>query len=241
VKNLSFTEVNKFINEVSCAPESKELRKRFIAFCETIGYEKYSVGSNRFVSGTTIEKLWATNASSSYMAIVRRFPQWRRSYYSVFDWRRPIIWRTDAAAPRRDLQEMFDFFESIGERSCLSAPLVVSDNYVEGVRLTSARLNTVDDEHIHALISVSQVFRLKLDLLEKIYAPELDDAQGGEIALTDKQIEIVKWIREGKSNNDIATILSLPVRTIRYHVSEIIRKLGVATRAQAAVSATRFQ
>jgi LuxR family transcriptional regulator len=95
-------------------------------------------------------------------------------------------------------------------------------------------IGIVEDEQVDALICVCQVFWLKLDILEKIYAPELEDLHNPEVALTDKQIEIVKWIREGKSNTDIATIMNLPVRTIRYHVSEIIRKLGVATRAQAA-------
>ena len=227
-------ETSQVITEISRASSTNQLVARFGSFCEAIGYENYTIGSRRFVSGMTYEKLWATNVMSNYTATVEKFPLWHRAYYSVFDWRRPIIWRTDHAFSRRDIRQLFDFSESIGERSCLSAPLVMSGNYVEGVRLTSSRLNIVEDEHVHALISVAQVFRLKLELLEKIYAPELDEPANSLLALTEKQIEIVRWIREGKSNTDIATIMNLPVRTVRYHVSEIIRKLGVATRAQAA-------
>jgi len=62
-------------------------------------------------------------------------------------------------------------------------------------------------------------------------------ASGETIALRSLsalQRTILDWIAEGKSNGDIATILDLPERKIRYHVSAILRKLGVVTRAQAA-------
>jgi LuxR family transcriptional regulator len=54
-------------------------------------------------------------------------------------------------------------------------------------------------------------------------------------SLSPPQREILKWVAAGKSNFDIATILGLPERTVRYHVSEILRKLGVVSRSQAVV------
>ena len=53
--------------------------------------------------------------------------------------------------------------------------------------------------------------------------------------LSGKQLEILHWARQGKSNRDIATIMGLSKRAIDYHMSEILRKLGVASRAQAIV------
>src|SRR5690606_39029495 len=52
--------------------------------------------------------------------------------------------------------------------------------------------------------------------------------------LSDKQIEILRWVSLGKSNADIATILDLPRKQVDYHVSAILKKLGVSTRIQAA-------
>lgn len=51
--------------------------------------------------------------------------------------------------------------------------------------------------------------------------------------LSELQLEILKWMAEGKSNLDIATITGVTERSVRYHVSEILRKFGVATRMQA--------
>jgi len=113
-------------------------------------------------------------------------------------------------------------------------PLLQSSEYIECVKLTSSKPNVVDDDLINAVFAVSHVYRLKLGILEKFSTPELDQPSQSGIELSDRQIEIVKWIREGKSNGDIATIMNLPLRTVKHHVSVIIRKLGVATRAQVA-------
>lgn len=57
------------------------------------------------------------------------------------------------------------------------------------------------------------------------------------LGLTAREAEVLFWIAQGKSNPDIATILSAGVRTIHKHVENIFRKLGCETRAAAAVTA----
>lgn len=53
-------------------------------------------------------------------------------------------------------------------------------------------------------------------------------------SLSDKQLKILHWIAAGKSNADIATILDLSRKQVDYHVREILRKLDVSSRIQAA-------
>jgi len=57
--------------------------------------------------------------------------------------------------------------------------------------------------------------------------------------LSDAQKEILKWAAAGKSNGDIATILGMSRRGCEYHLSEIYRKLGVSSRAQAVAALSR--
>ncbi|KKB80396.1 hypothetical protein VW35_08450 [Devosia soli] len=61
--------------------------------------------------------------------------------------------------------------------------------------------------------------------------------------LTEKQATILQWAAAGKSNGDIAEIVGLTRRNCEYHMGEILRKLGVATRGQAiaALMAGRVQ
>lgn len=51
--------------------------------------------------------------------------------------------------------------------------------------------------------------------------------------LSARQLEILNWAAQGKSNGDIAVILGQSKRAVDYHMSEILRKLKVSSRSQA--------
>lgn len=51
--------------------------------------------------------------------------------------------------------------------------------------------------------------------------------------LTARQIEVLRWVAEGKTNQEIAIILDLSTRNVEYHVAEAVRKLNVTNRIQA--------
>ena len=52
-------------------------------------------------------------------------------------------------------------------------------------------------------------------------------------ALSDRQREILHWMHEGKTNWEIAQILSLSELNVKYHINQIFLKLEVRSRAQA--------
>ena len=58
-------------------------------------------------------------------------------------------------------------------------------------------------------------------------------------ALTAREREILILVAEGKSNRDIARALVISERTARTHVSNVLTKLGLASRTQAALWAVR--
>lgn len=61
--------------------------------------------------------------------------------------------------------------------------------------------------------------------------------------LTDRQLQVLELIAEGRSNAEIATALRLSRKTVEHHVSAILDKLGVANRQEAsdALSGERFE
>ena len=57
--------------------------------------------------------------------------------------------------------------------------------------------------------------------------------------LSEREVEILRLIAEGHANKEIARRLVISERTARTHVSNILRKLGLSSRTQAALLAVR--
>ena len=55
--------------------------------------------------------------------------------------------------------------------------------------------------------------------------------------LSRREIEILKWMREGKTNWEISVILGISERTVKFHVSNIINKLNTSNRSHAIAKA----
>lgn len=73
-------------------------------------------------------------------------------------------------------------------------------------------------------------------------APDDQDAihvLSKHLSLTPRQAEVLHWIAEGKTNDEIATILGCSINTVKMHLKDIFQRLGVHTRTAAAASAYR--
>ena len=68
---------------------------------------------------------------------------------------------------------------------------------------------------------------------------EAGPAQGRGGTLTDREREVLGLIADGRSNREIARALVLSEKTVKTHVSNILMKLDVADRTQAALWAVR--
>lgn len=51
--------------------------------------------------------------------------------------------------------------------------------------------------------------------------------------LSEREIEILEWVRSGKTNIEIGMILDISVYTVKNHLQRIYRKINVSNRAQA--------
>lgn len=96
------------------------------------------------------------------------------------------------------------------------------------------------------LRAIQEVYRGKSSLhptvaqkvIHAIQGPS-DEQEHAQSGLTDREVEILKLIAKGFPNQQIAKQLYISERTVRTHVSNILRKLNLPNRTQAALYAVR--
>jgi two-component system, NarL family, response regulator DevR len=97
---------------------------------------------------------------------------------------------------------------------------------------------------IDAVISVAEG-RSLLDpevtrkVLERIRKMAASSDEVARAALSDQEKRVLRLAAQGKTNKQIAADLFLSDKTVKHHISNILSKLNLSSRAQAAVWATQ--
>jgi len=77
-------------------------------------------------------------------------------------------------------------------------------------------------------------------LVQEVQVAQAADSLSPALAdLTERELEVLRLIAEGLSNSEIAERLVIGKRTVKQHVSNILSKLHLADRTQAAIYAWR--
>lgn len=82
--------------------------------------------------------------------------------------------------------------------------------------------------------------RARLRLQAPAPAAERTEATSSELGLTSREGEVLALVAQGHSNREIGQHLYVSAKTVSVHVSNILRKLGVTTRVEAAAVAQRL-
>ncbi len=88
-----------------------------------------------------------------------------------------------------------------------------------------------------ALISPSIASKVLRRVRSTSSRPDIEEAIRGE--LSEREIEVLKLIANGKDNAQIAAELHISPKTVKNHISNILMKLQIGNRIQAAVYAVR--
>lgn len=102
--------------------------------------------------------------------------------------------------------------------------------------------DTSPEELVHA---IQQVYNGESSIHPTIARMLLRELTEGSVKiedsdhLTKRELDVLKWVAKGRSNLEIAGDLSISEATVRTHVSNILSKLHLASRTQAALYALR--
>jgi DNA-binding NarL/FixJ family response regulator len=62
----------------------------------------------------------------------------------------------------------------------------------------------------------------------------------GRADLSDRQLQVLTWLVEGKSNKEIAKQLNVAEGTVKAHLAALFKTLGASNRAHAAALGKRL-
>lgn len=112
------------------------------------------------------------------------------------------------------------------------------DNGCDGYVLKDSDFNTLK-KAIYSVYSGDTYIEPSLMPLLNASLAERDVLKEKVSDLTKRELEVLKMIASGAFNKEIALTLNISERTVKNHVSNIFKKIGVSDRTQAAVFAIK--
>ncbi len=143
------------------------------------------------------------------------------------------IGRIKAERPETEIVTMTSFIEEEKVTSALEAGAsgyVLKDAEAEEVA-TAVRAAFAGEVHLDPAVARLLAQRMR----ERKSAPQPVEP------LTEREKEVLSLVGQGASNKEIATALFITERTARTHVSNILGKLGLSSRTQAALYAVEHK
>jgi DNA-binding NarL/FixJ family response regulator len=160
---------------------------------------------------------------------------------------RPDIVLCDVVMPDMDGYSVLQSLRMISEFSDL--PFIFLTGR-ESVRDMRAGMELGADDYLPKSLSITEVERAlrariaRRDTLRKVHdvhgaAFVPDFGQMCRMGLSRRESEVMRWVIEGKTNEEIGVILGISRATVRTHLQNIFPKLGVENRLAAAQAARR--
>ncbi|MGI9410600.1 MAG: helix-turn-helix transcriptional regulator [Hyphomicrobiaceae bacterium] len=225
----------RLLEQISSTNEVEEARQRFDAFSTRLGFCSCACLN---VPSQPQEPLTVVEVSRQDNAF---WAEYREQRLYMFD---PVLARAARSSmclawseiektnhPDANEQRVFDCARQYGVTDGISVPIHQTGN---GFALVSLIGNPATMNQSVRLVIHLAVTAVYTQFSALFHAETIQDR-----ALTRRQIEIVAWLAVGKSDWEISQILGVSPKTVNFHVENIKRKYGVATRIQAIVAAMR--
>jgi DNA-binding NarL/FixJ family response regulator len=116
---------------------------------------------------------------------------------------------------------------AIDDESILKALVAGAKGYVCDLAPNSELIQAI---HTVNSGSVWVPRRVMSRFIERTLASTRGQSQFGRSALTSREQDVLRMLVEGRSNKEIGEPLGIEVRTVKAHVSKLMRKVGVTNR-----------
>lgn len=223
--------IDDFIAATNAASSQTELIRLFELALGEFGYDRFLYSSLR-------------GRGSDLAALARNYPdEWMRireaRNYRVNDplrqraghARAPFTWAQVmqskiSRAQRLLMEEAHEF----GLRDGVAIPIYLPQGEISGFGIASSVGGTDPNAHLTQLYVIGLQFHTVWSAMN---APQVVALP----RLTTREVEVLKWCAQGKSNWAIGEIMGISEHGVHYHLRNILRKLQVDSRTTAVVKA----
>jgi two-component system response regulator DevR len=136
----------------------------------------------------------------------------------------------DAVECVRKAQELHPELKAV-VLSATAQPAQIESAFAAGASVFCVKTAAQDD----LMAGIRQAFEASIYLARSTTAPARRGPVASEVApeLTRREMEILRLVAEGHSNSQLARMLWVTEQTVKFHLSNIYRKLDVANRTEA--------
>ena len=226
--------IAKSVRSICTAESALALRAALQESVERFGFQSYNLSFRKkdrreFMAAPTLTS-WTDADLGCYLdeGWVDRDPLLETSVRSEA----PVAWTPDIWIALPEHAAYGEYIASTGIVSGATAPLDHRHGTLSAITALSFAGEPRTQADAYAIQTLGQVAILRAAVLG-IAGADIDNANYMD-RLSPRQLEILQWVANGKSNADIAVIIGMSKRGVDYHVAEILKKLEVASKAQAA-------
>ena len=223
-----------FIEKTQRARTVTQLQQTFVDAMLNEGYENVVYASTR---NKVLECIAWDEFPRGYLDAYRTH-EWHKIdpvLHHIQRTRRPFRWM-DAVSriPLTRRQKLFlNECRELGVHSGVTFPLHGPGSRVDLVSLSLRHESQVPEHRLAYLYALSVQTSLRRSQL--IDPPEINDPR--VVHLTDRELEVLRWAKDGKTNREIAEIKKVSDKTVEFHISNVMKKLGADNRITAVVMA----
>ena len=150
--------------------------------------------------------------------------------------RTPFVWQSSTSSDNTGASELaaLPSFSWADQVNGFTLPVVGSEFRIDLINVALPECLALDPAFVVLAATVCQLIWWQVLQRENELAKP-------RVTLSERELLVLNWIKEGKSQRDIGTILGLTPRAVEFHSSNILRKLDAGDKVTAIVTAIRLQ
>jgi len=226
--------VSKSVEKLAVAKDLPDLQSSLLSAVQDLGFVSYNLSLNKrraveFMEDPTLTN-WSTGDLDSYAN-------------DLWAPRDPLLQKAAENGPaflwhERDWRgtnhhEYSEYLQANGIRGGVTLPLSLAPDKLGAMTLLSVSDEALTNEALMAARIIGHFAVARTSAVTYTIPRHAPEPRGLQ-SLSDIQLKILDWVAKGKTNREISVIMEKSRRAIDYHMHEILGKLGVSSRTQAA-------